>query len=288
MRSINRYAGVFAAAAVLGFGFGAVCADAGTIDRLKQDKTLRLAVRADAPPFSFTDASGAPAGFIVDLCRAVGKHLGAQLNLGDLKIEYLPVTGADRFDAIEKGKADLLCDPTSVTLSRRAQVDFSIATFVDGAGLLVGDARITDFGSLAGQKIGVLAGTTTEKDLRATLASAKINAEVVPAKTHEEGMDMLERGQLAAYFADRAILAFLTAKAKDPSRLRLADNYFSVEPYALALPHGDSDFRLEVDRALSHIYRSGELPPIFAHTFGNNFHPSNLLETLYLVSGLPD
>jgi ABC-type amino acid transport substrate-binding protein len=34
-------------------------AGAGTIDRLKQDKTLRIAYREDAPPFSFTDSPSA-------------------------------------------------------------------------------------------------------------------------------------------------------------------------------------------------------------------------------------
>ena len=70
---------------------------------------------------------------------------------------------------------------------------------------------------------------------------------------------MLDKGEIVAYFGDRAILSYLASKSSDPSKLRLADNYFSLEPYALALPHGDEDFRLAVDRALSHIYRSGEI-----------------------------
>ena len=70
---------------------------------------------------------------------------------------------------------------------------------------------------------------------------------------------MLDKGEIVAYFADRAILSYLASKSSDASKLRLADNYFSLEPYALALPHGDEDFRLAVDRALSHIYRSGEI-----------------------------
>ena len=51
---------------------------------------------------------------------------------------------------------------------------------------------------------------------------------------------------------------------------------------------GDVDFRLAVDRALSHIYRSGEIAAVFAHTFGNQMQPSDTLKTLYLVSALPD
>jgi polar amino acid transport system substrate-binding protein/glutamate/aspartate transport system substrate-binding protein len=261
---------------------------AGTIEKLMQNKTLRIAYRNDAPPFSFKGPDGQPAGFMVDLCRSVATHLASQLNLGDLKLDYVLVTAADRLEAIETGKADLLCEPTSATLSRREHVDFSISTFVDGASLLVSGQGPDTFGALAGKKIGVLAGTTTEQSLRDTLAAAKVDAEIVPAKNHEEGLAMLDRGEIAAYFGDRAILAHLAAKSSSPGRLRLAENYLSIEPYALALARGDGDFRLAVDRALSRIYRSSEIGTVFAHTFGEQTQPSDTLKTLYVISALPE
>jgi ABC-type amino acid transport substrate-binding protein len=263
-------------------------AAAGTIEKLRQDKTLRVAYREDAPPFSFKDGKGEPAGFMVDLCRSVSQRLASQLDLGDVKITYVPVTAVNRFDAIETGQADLLCEPTTATLSRREHVNFSIPTFVDGASLLVRGEGVSDLQALAGKKIGVLGGTTTEQTLRNSLAAAGVSADVVSAKTHEEGLTLLDQGAITAYFADRAILMFLTARSSAPDKLRLADNYLTTEPYALALARGDDDFRLAVDRALSRIYRSGEIVPIFAHTFGTSAKPSDVLKALYLVSALPE
>jgi ABC-type amino acid transport substrate-binding protein len=263
-------------------------AGAGTVDRIKQEQAIRIAYREDAPPFSYKDKIGEPAGFMVDLCKEVAKKLAEQFNLPSLTVSYVPVTAADRFEAITQQKADLLCEPTSATLSRREQVDFSIATFVDGAGLLVRANGPKDLRAMAGQKIGVLAGTTTEEALRNTLNDAGIVADVVAAKTHGEGLAMLDDGKISAYFADRSILATLSHDSKAPSKLRLADDYLTVEPYALALPRGDSDFRLGVDRALSHIYRSGDIIAIFERTFGGKSKPSQILQTLYVVSGLPD
>jgi ABC-type amino acid transport substrate-binding protein len=279
-----RTLGIGSAIAVFGLG----AATAGTIDKLRQEKTIRLAVRDDAPPFSFRNANGQPAGFMVDLCRVVVTNLTSQLNLSELNVVYIPVTAANRFEAIESGKADLLCEPTTNTLSRREHVDFSIATFIDGASLLVSGDGPSEFAALAGKKIGVLGGTTTEQSLRDTLASTHIQAEVIPAKTHEEGLKMLDSGTVAAYFADRAILAYLAAKSNEAGKLRLANNYLSLEPYALALPRGDSDFRLAVDRALSRIYKSGGIAAVFANTFGAQLQPSDTLKTLYLISALPE
>lgn len=276
------------AVAILTFGTLAGTAFAGVLDRMGQDKTIRIAYREDAPPFSYKDKIGEPVGFMVDLCRDVAKRLAEQLNLPSLNVTYVPVTAADRFEAIQQQRADILCEPTSATLSRRELVDFSIPTFVDGAGLMIRADGPRDLKALAGQKIGVLAGTTTEEALRNSLKLAEITADVIPAKTHAEGLAMLEDGKVSAYFADRSILVSLIKDSKAPDKLMLAENYFSVEPYALALPRGDEAFRLAVDRALSHIYRSGEIAAVFKRTFGDQTKPGQVLQTLYLVVGLPD
>jgi ABC-type amino acid transport substrate-binding protein len=82
----------------------------------------------------------------------------------------------------------------------------------------------------------------------------------------------------------------LILNSKAPDQLMLADAYLTVEPYALALPRGDENFRLAVDRALSHIYRSGEIGPILDRSFSGsgNLKPGPILQTMYLISGLPD
>ena len=158
-------------------------ASAGVLDRISQDKTIRIAYREDAPPFSYKDKIGEPAGFMVDLCRGVAKKLAEQLNLTPLNVTYVAVTAADRFETIRQQKADLLCEPTSATLSRRELVDFSLATFVDGASLMIRADGPHDLKAMSGKKIGVLAGTTTEQGLRDTLKAVEITADIIPAKT---------------------------------------------------------------------------------------------------------
>jgi len=282
-----RRFGALSVAAVL-LAWGALTdASAGTLDRIKQEKAIRIAYREDAPPFSYKDKIGEPMGFMVDLCREVAKKLADQLQLASLNVVYVPVTAADRFEAIQQQKADLLCEPTSATLSRREIVDFSIPTFVDGASLMIRADGPHDLKAMAGKKIGVLGGTTTEESLRSSLKAAGIASDIVPAKTHAEGVAMLDDGKISAYFADRSILVSLIKDSKAPGKLMLAENYLSVEPYALALPRGDEEFRLAVDRALSHIYRGGEIGPLFKRTFGDA-KPGQVLGTLCLITGLPD
>jgi polar amino acid transport system substrate-binding protein/glutamate/aspartate transport system substrate-binding protein len=269
-------------------GIGAAEASAATLDLIRKDKALRIAYREDARPFSYKDGNGQPAGYMVNLCRAVAKKLGQQLQTSSLKIVYVPVTSTNRFETIQQNKADLLCEATSATLARRELVDFSIATYVGGTSLMIRKDGPRDLKAMGGRKIAVLGGTTTEQALRTALKKAGVAADIQVTKSHEEGLALLDDGTISGYFAERDILTALLRDSKAPDKLMVADNYLTIEPYALALPHGDDPFRLAVDRALSHIYLSEEINQIFERSFSAKAKPSQLLKTLFLTSALPD
>lgn len=263
-------------------------ASADLLTDIKANGTLRIAVRDDAPPFSSKNDKDEAVGYSVALCQAVAADLKKELGLSNLKIEYVKVTAEDRFKAITEKKADILCEATSATLARRALLDFSVPTFVSGAGLAIREGGPGDFKGLAGKKIGVLGGTTTEEALANTLKDQKIQAEVVPAKSHDEGLATLENGATDAYFADRTILRYRLAARKSPVKLLLSENYLTIEPYALGLPLGETGFRLAVDRSLSKLYRSGAIVKLFHDAFGKEAKPTALQKALYTISGLPE
>lgn len=260
---------------------------AQTLDRIKKSGEIKIGYRQDAAPYSFAGDTGLPEGYSVDLCKAVVADLKGQLGLDDLKINYVAVGAEDRFKAVQSGKIDLLCGATTATLDRRKAVGFSIPTFIDGASVMHLAGAPDSFQGLAGHKIGVRAGTTTEEALKNTLADLSMSAEVVPVKSHDDGLKLVEDEEISAYFADQAILLFLAARSKRATELRIAKQFFTFEPYALALPRGDEDFRLAVDRGLSHIYKSGKIHSIFQKNFAFA-QPSDLLKALYVISPLPE
>jgi ABC-type amino acid transport substrate-binding protein len=167
-------------------------------------------------------------------------------------------------------------------------VDFSIATYVGGTSLMIRKDGPRDLKAMGARKIGVLGGTTTEQALRNALKKAGVAADVQATNSHAEGLAWLDDGTISGYFAERDILTALLRDSKAPDKLMVADNYLTIEPYALALPYGDDKFRLAVDRALSHIYLSDEINQIFERSFSAKAKPSQLLRTLFLTSALPD
>lgn len=261
-------------------------ASAQTMDRLNQGEPLRIGIRVDAAPFSFL-ADGKPAGYSVQLCRAAAGELAQAAGLPRIELQYVTVDTAERFEAVADGRIDLLCGASTATLALRRLVDFSIPVFIDGAGVLVRSDGPTSFEELAGKRIGVRRATSTADRLETTLASLGVEAQIVPVDVHDEGFSRLKTGDIAAYFADRATLQYLLIERGLPEEFRLSAEYFSYEPYALALRRGDSEFRLAVDAALSRLYRSGAIREIFASAFGRA-EQSELLKALYIISALPE
>ena len=261
--------------------------EAGTIDELKSSKSLRVGFRVDAPPFSFKNDIGEAAGYSVEICRQIAAGIGKLHGIQDMSVSYVPVTAGDRFDAISEGRIDILCGATTQTLSRREKVDFSLATVIDGASVLYRADGPTSFAEMAGKPIGVRANTTTEEGLRRVLEREKIDAQLVAVSDHDDGMQRLIAGEISAYFGDRAILTFLMLRSGQDANLVLSNRYFSHEPYALAIPRGDEDFRLTVDRVLAALYKTGAIRQIFKTSFPGA-QPTDMLKALYLINGLPE
>jgi ABC-type amino acid transport substrate-binding protein len=261
-------------------------AGAGTIDDLHASGKLRIGVRQDAKPFSYYTEINEPAGYTVDLCRAVAVHLKKDLSLPNLTIDYQKVTAEDRFDAIKEGRIDLLCGATTITFSRREQVSFSSPVYITGAGVLFRTDGPQSMAELEGKKVGVRSGTTTEESLLQTLSQFGIKAEVVRFADHQLAIEALAANNISAYFADRAILVELM-KTPPSDVIKLSDIVMSVEPYGLGLRRGDEDFRLAIDRALAEVYRSSELLKIYRANFGTQ-PPGGLLESIYLQGALAE
>lgn len=277
---------IWIAAAMLAFTAGT--ASAGVLDRAKETGELRIAYRDDAQPFSLKNVQGKAAGYSVALCEAVAREAAAEVGRGELKLVAVEVDADDRLTAVPDGKADILCEATTVTFARRAAMDFSLPTFATGATLLYPVDGVSSFEQLAGKKVGVLAGSTTETGLREALSEAGIAAEVTSVPNHTDGTERLASGEFAAYFGDGAILLYHLMQSPFRDRLRLSDKVLSFEPYALGLPKGDDAFRLVVDRTLAKLSRTGAIARLFEANFGAGAKPSDLIKAMWILNSIPD
>jgi len=261
----------------------------GALKKIRDTKSITIAYRTDAVPFSFADEKGQPAGYTVDLCKRVVASLEQQLKIPGLKVNWTPATAQNRFDLIAKRQADMECGATTATLSRMEVVDFSSFVFVDTTGLLVRTSSgVKAFPDLAGKRIAAIAGTTNEKALNEALKKRLVSATVVPVANREEALAALEAGKVDAFASDKLLIVGLSGKVKDPTQFAMLTEDLSFEPYGIMLPRGDAALRLAVNRALSQVYRSQEIVDLLGRWFGPDGKPSVLLEAMFFLGALPE
>jgi ABC-type amino acid transport substrate-binding protein len=262
----------------------------GTLDQIKKSGEIRLGYRTDAPPLSFNDSSGQPAGYSVELCKRIAVAVKEHLKLKDLKTTLVPLTSEDRIDAIINNRADIECGATTITLSRAEKVDFTLMTFVTGGALLtLANSGIDSVGNLSGKSVAVVTGTTSQTALQKYLQKNLIDAKVVVVPDRAEGMKQLQARKVDAFASDQVVLIGEILTAGDPRAYSLGRDLFSFEPYGLVVRRNDADFRLVADRAIAQLYRSGQIEELFNRWFGQvGVQPTPVLQAMYLLQGLPE
>jgi glutamate/aspartate transport system substrate-binding protein len=280
------------AAFIVAFGLSLNLASAQTpadsrMKRIADSKSIKIAYRATAAPFSFLNPNQEPSGYTVDLCRNIVESMGKQLG-GELKIEWVQVTTQNRFETVASGKADMECGSSTITLGRMKDVDFSNVVFVESTGVVVKtESGITSASGLGGKKIAVASNTSNERALADLLKQGKLAATLVPVKDREEGFAALEKGTADAYASDKLLL--VGAKFSDPKAMSMLPDELSVEPYGIVLPRGDWALRLAVNSGLAQIYRSGQIVGIFGKWFNQiGLRPGPLLLGAFTLGALPE
>lgn len=262
----------------------------GTLERIKTTGEFRIGYRTDASPLSYENADGEPSGYSVDLCRRIATAVKSELGVGKFEVKYVPVASDDRMDAVASGKVDIECGATTMTLSRLDKVDFTLMTFITGGSILsLESSGIAALADLSGKTVGVVAGTTTEKQLRSYLEKNLIDAKVVELASRELGMKQLDGRKIDAFASDQIVLIGQIIEALNPRGYTLSDELFSYEPYALMVRRNDPAFRLVANRALVQLYASGQHIPIYNKWIGRiGIKPSPMLAAMYQLNTLPE
>jgi glutamate/aspartate transport system substrate-binding protein len=262
----------------------------GTLDKIARTGEFVIGYRTDSLPLSFRNGPGQPAGYSVDLCRRIGAGIQQHFGDADVKVKFVPVSSDERIAAVVDGKIDIECGSTTTTLSRQERVDFSLPTFVTGGSILsLKKSGIQDMSDLAGKRIAVAKGTTTEQQLRGYLADNAIDAEIVIVGDRTEGWARLNSDNVDAMASDQIVLIGLIMNSQDPTRYWLDSEIFSYEPYAFVVRRDDADFRLVVNRALAEVYRSGDYADIYYNWIGKaGIEVPPVLAVMYQLGALPE
>jgi ABC-type amino acid transport substrate-binding protein len=264
-------------------------ASAGTLERIHETNRIRIGYSGDARPFSYRTQTGDVDGYAAVLCKRVVEELKRELSLPNLQISWIPVsvTFGYRLKDVEQEQVDLLCSPAVATLGRREMVAFSVPIFPGGVRAVVRSDAAPELRQALGDtpnvrpiwrgspatkllsktSFTVVSDTTSQVWLAERLQTFQIDAKTTVVPSYKTGLQQLVDRKTDVFFGDRAIV--LASLNQDASRnVVVLDRLLTQEPYALALARNDDDFRLIVDKALSHFYKTNEFFDLYRKWFG--------------------
>lgn len=236
-----------------------------TLEKIKSSGTMTIGTRTGSPPFAFINRRNQWVGFSIDLVEQavlplVSKKLGKPIRLE--KKESTPQT---RIPLLASKAVDLIAETMTDTRSRRESVDFSLTFFVTGAQFLVKKgSSIKGIDSIAGRRIAAQQGSTNARIIRERVPKAHL----LEFPDQPAAFQALAQGQVHAYTNDGVQLAGLKAKAPHPDEWRIVGDFYSYEPYGMAMRKNDSDFRTLVNIGLMEAIESGRYFNLYDKWFG--------------------
>ena len=215
----------------------------------KESDTLVMATNAEFPPYEYYGGDEV-VGIDAEIAQAIAEELGMTLKIEDMAFDSI-------IPAVTSGKADFGAAGMTVTEDRKKNVDFT-DTYATATQVIIvkEDSDIAGPDDLVGKKIGVQLGTTGD-----IYAGDIEDAEVEQYNKGFEAVQALTQGKIDAVVIDGEPAKEFVAQAEG---LKILDEAFTEEEYAIAVAKGNDDLREKINDALAKLKESGKIDEIVA------------------------
>ncbi|MBF5003132.1 amino acid ABC transporter substrate-binding protein [Diaphorobacter caeni] len=232
----------------------------GTLAKVQESGRIAIAHRDSSVPFSYLDARGQPIGYSIELCKSLVQAVQFAVHR-PVDIQWVPVTSANRIEAITSGKADLECGSTTSNRERQKTVAFSPTFFVAGTKLLVRKGSpVREYTQLKGKKVAVTSGTTNEKTMNDLSQRFQLNLQIMPMRDHAESFAQVTSGAADAFATDDVLLYGLIARTPNGrSQYNVVGDFLSYDPYGVMFRKDDPQLAKLVTDAFHALAADGEI-----------------------------
>jgi len=225
---------------------------------------IRFLTETDYPPFNYAGSDGNPAGFNVDLARAICDELKITCTIQMRRYDTL-------VPALTENRGDALIASIAITPDTRRLLDFSDpyyrvpARFVARRDLDLHDPRPE---LLEGKKIAVVAGSSHEAYLKLLFTEA----EVRPYPSPEAAREALRRAETELLFGDAISLAFWINGTDSVGCCDFVggpffDAHYFSEGVGIAVRRGNEPLRQAFNWALFRLWEKGRFNDLWLRYF---------------------
>jgi polar amino acid transport system substrate-binding protein len=216
-----------------------------SLERVKQAGEISFSMSGGYPPFNYYNDKNELVGFDIDVCKEVAKRL---------EVEFRPIPNewSGIVEGLRSGVYDAILGSMAITDEREEVVDFSIPYYYSGAQVLVReDSSYQNVEELKGKKVGLVTGTTFEKD------AEKIEADVKLYKDDNQTLMELQNKNLDAVITDRVV--GINAINQGEFKIRLLGSPVRSEEIAVAFRQKDDTLREAVNEIIQQMHDDGTL-----------------------------
>jgi ABC-type amino acid transport substrate-binding protein len=236
-----------------------------TLDKIKSTGVLTIGTRTGSPPFAYVNKANEWVGFSIDLVETLIKPEVETAVGKAIKVEKKESTPPTRIPLLSSNAVDLIAGTMTDTPQRRESVDFSLTFFYTGAQFLVKKGSpIKGINDIAGKRIASQQASTNAKILREKYPQAQLRE----FPDQPAAFQALLQGQVDAFTNDGIQLAGIKSKAPNPGDWEIVGDFYSEEPYGMAMRKGDAKFKAVVDAGLKKGFESGRYFQIYEKWFG--------------------
>ncbi len=197
----------------------------GTLQRIQETGTLRVAMDPSLEPFEFVDQQGRTVGFDVDLAKQIGARMGVE-------VQFVTTSYDGLYDALTAGRADIILSALYPDPSLTHAFAFSPPYFQAGEMLIVReDSPINGVVDLTGREVMVVYGTTAHTLAQQWVLTLDPPPILLPGDAGETILSVLASG-----YADAVVVDNVTAQKalKDIEGLRILGSPVYDNPYVIA------------------------------------------------------
>jgi polar amino acid transport system substrate-binding protein len=236
-----------------------------TLEKIKTSGVLTIGTRTGSPPFAYVNKDNQWVGFSIDLVEMLVKPSVEKAVGKSIKVEKKESTPPTRIPLLSSNAVDLIAGTMTDTPQRRETVDFSLTFFYTGAQFMVKKGSpIKGVNDIGGKRIASQQGSTNAKIIREKYPQAQLRE----FPDQPAAFQALLQGQVDAYTNDGIQLFGLKAKAPRPDEWDVVGDFYSEEPYGMAMRKGDAKFKAAVDAGLKSGFESGKYFEIYEKWFG--------------------
>lgn len=224
---------------------------------VQRNGTLVVATNAEFPPYEYVD-NGKITGIDMDIMQAICDEIGVELKIENMKFDSI-------IASVNAGKADVGAAGMTVTDERKKNVDFSDPYTTSKQVIIVYDDEIDSVDDLIGKTIGVQLGTTG--DIYATDYETDGTAKVERYSKAADAVQALKQGKIDCVILDEQPAKNFVEKNND---IKIIDEEFTLEDYALCLKKGRTDLLDKINAALKKLKDDGIIAGIITNYIGTD------------------